>query len=689
MKRPMATIGFSMLVTFLLITNITHKMTIVLLIGAIVIFCFFILFKRLRKYLSVIFTLFGAIIFTVSFISAEKYYFNEMIEMKNEQMLTGIVCEKPTDSDYAFSYVIKPEGKNYKVRVVSNSDRFLYEGDCVIITGKCTETEYTEDLFESSLSSRIYFTFFEGDECKIEKTGEVNWYYKNIGTVKRVFSEIVTQYLPGRNGAIAMAMTIGDKSELDRKVVNNFNYCGTSHLLVISGLHLTLWSLGIINFIYRFSRLRRKAPVVGIICLLIYASITGFSVSVLRAGAMVVAVLVAKLFNRDSDSINSIGLALTFILVLNPFAAFSVALWLTVLSTMGILVYSGKIQSWIREKTQYTFISKIPLYNLAVTTTAISFSTMVFTLPVFIFNFRMVSVVSILTNFLMVDLAMVMMLTTVIGTISHILFLKPIANICFIITGAIGEFLHFIAEKIGMAEWSTISLSHKYYEYFFAIMIIGFLVVFVAEKHKIHIAKHITVLLSVVFVLLTVHCISYDYNNASVEIIGTDRNPVVTINHKGETILVGTQKKKYIDDITDLLNTHNKKKPDGLLVTEIENATVSEIINIYNNFGRTKTYFYDDAPQIFADISESDVRGLSLYKNVEITIIDKDCVSIKANEKTIVIADGENAENIYENTKDCDIIILYGKNAFDYEANIAENIQIIELTENEKISINF
>ena len=86
LKRPMATIGFSMLLTFLLITNITHKTTIALLIGAIVVFCCFIIVKNLRKYLSVIFALFGVIVFTFSFVSAERYYLKETKKMENEQI---------------------------------------------------------------------------------------------------------------------------------------------------------------------------------------------------------------------------------------------------------------------------------------------------------------------------------------------------------------------------------------------------------------------------------------------------------------------------------------------------------------------------------------------------------------------------------------------------------------------------
>lgn len=692
MKRPMATIGFSMLLTFLLITNITHKMTVALLIGAIVIFSCFIIVKKLRKHLSVIFALFGFIAFAFSFISAEKYYFNEKLEIENERYLSGVVCEMPKDSDYAFTYVIKLDNKNYKIRYVSETDHFLREGDIVKVNGKSNDENQDKDLFGNSLSSKVYFTFFESDECSIKKTGEINYYYKNIGAVKRAFSEVVTKYLPGRNGAIARAITIGDKTEIDEKVTDYFKFCGTSHLLVISGLHLSLVSIFIVNFLNKFSKLRKYSSFIGLLCLLIYSAVTGFGVSVLRAGAMVAAVLVAKLFNRDADSVNSIGLAVTFILLVNPFAPFSMGLWLSVLSTLGLLTYASKIKIWLNEKFDGKAISKSSLFNLFINAFSISFATMVFTLPVFIFRFKMISVVSVLTNFLMVDSALVMMISTFIGVFSHIIFLKPISQVCFLISGLIGEFLHTIAEKIGMWEWSTISLEHKYYKYFFIVAIVCIGITLLVKKQKPYLLKFTTILLSLSFIILTTYCVWFSYNTPTIEIVGTDRNPVITVNYNNETVLIGTQKHKNIDIIKDVLNKHNKKQPDMLVVTENHSAVISETINIYNNFGKTDTCFYSSAPKVFEETSKSLVRGFLIKENVRAEFMENDFIRIMANNKRVIIAECKNAENVFENKEDCDIIILYGKNLSEYEDLIKENqesVQVIALAAGEKVTINF
>lgn len=685
----MATIGFSMLLTFLLITNITHKMTIALLIGAIVTFCLFIILKRLRKHLNIILALIGVISFTISFIGAEKYYFNERKIMESEQLISGVVCEIPDDSDYAFSYIIKPENKRYKLRFVSSNDEFLKEGDRVKLVGVYNNENLDSDMFLYSLSSRVYFTYFESDSCTVEKTGEVSYYYKNIGAVKRAFSEIVTQYLPGANGAVARAITIGDKSELDDKITDYFNYCGTSHLLVISGLHLTLWSTYIVSFLNKFSKMRKYSSYIGIACLLLYSAVTGFTVSVLRAGAMVGAVLVARFFDRDADSINSIGLAIVCILLFNPFAPYSAALWLSVLSTLGILAYSGKITQWISEKIRNTRVFNSSLYHLVVTSFSISLSTAVLTLPVFIFKLKMVSVVTVFTNFIMVDLSLVMMVSTVLGVISNMIFLRPFAKLFFFISGVLGEVINTVAEKVGMAEWSTISLDHKYYEYFFVFAIICLVIGLLVSKKKIQLTKYMTACLFVIFVVITIYCVSCNYNTPVAEIVGTDKNPVITVNYKNETVLVGTQKKKYIDDIKSLMSKYNKKKLDMLVVTEMGSKIVQEIINIYDNFGKTKTGFTDSAPGIFEDVAQSNITGFSIDRTVNVYLYDKDYTVIEMNGKRLFIISSEKAENVFEKAKECDIIIKYGENDPEDNTIMQCDAKIVELYEGKRVTVAF
>lgn len=693
MKRPFAVIGFSMLVVSLLTLNINFKSAVALLIGATAVFCVFLIFRKLRKYQIMIFSAFAVVIYVVSHIFAQYGYYNAIIDFGKQTEIKGVVCQTPQETDYAYTYIIKLEDENYKIRYVSKDNRMFCEGDVVSGFVVAGDDSFNEDFFENSLSTKIYFTFFEDDKSYLETTGEIHDFYANIGKVKTWFSNIIDLYLPGESGAIAKAMTIGDKSEITDKTIDYFNYSGTSHLLVISGLHLTLWSIGLMRFAEKFSKLRKHTAPIGLLCLFTYSALTGFSVSVIRAGAMIGAVLLGKALRRDADSINSIGLALAFILTINPFAALSASLWFTVMSTLGILVFADKIilsiNNWCKNKR----FTKNSIVTTVITTTAISISTTIFTLPVFIVKFEMVPIVSFVSNLVMIDLALVLMVLTVVGAIFHATGILPLANGVFAITGTIGNFLKVFTKKIGLTQWSTLSVSHKYYEYFLAFALVCIAIAFIFKKHRKVMLKFIAVLLSSTFILLAVYCTTYDYFTPSIDVLFTDSTPVILANSRGTSVLVGTPKSKYIFNLKSILNSHNDKDFDGIIVTEKANVTPSYLINLYSNFNIENTFFCYQSPQIFECSSQSNINTVIVGGNITVNTENyTEYIEIFCKNKSLVLIDSEKTENVFENIKDYDIIILYGEDASDFKESIeTENpdAHVVVSKEKQKLSIYF
>ncbi len=665
MKRPFAVIGFSMLIGSLLITKLSFKMAVALIIGAIVIFAVFISFKKLREYKAVIFSLVAVAIYTISFVFAQYGYYNARAELQNGKDITGTVCQTPTMTDYAFTYIIKCDDENYKVRFVSGNDKFLSEGDRVRFKTENSENSFNEDVFEYSLSSKIYFTVFEGESMSLEKFNGKDWYYENIGKIKTFFSSVIEEYLPTEAGNIAKAMTIGERSRLDDKTVDYFNYSGTSHLLVISGLHVTMWSLGVFRILERFIKSKKILVAVSLSTLLIYSAITGFGVSVIRASLLVGLVIISKLFKRDADSINSVGLAVTIILISNPFAVLSVSLWLTVLSTLGILVFSQDIYSWIEDFCIKRHIPHKGLMDVIILSLSISISTSICTLPVFIVKLRMLPIGSLFANIIMVDLAMLLMVLTVVGVALHsvgfVFFTRPI----FIIVGVLADFLTSVAKKIGMAEWSTISVSHKYFEYFLIIAINGVIAIFVAKKFNKNIVKQIAVALCVLFVLITCYTTAYDYNNPCIEIVFTESKPVILVKSGDTSFLVGTNKKEYLPYIKAIEESHNEKQLDGIVVTDYGNDMVSNLLAVYDCFGITQTYFSENAPKIFESHSKGNVKEITIGGKLNLNFQNSEnVIEITSKNKRLVFIDCEK-ENDFENIENYDIIVMYGKHALE------------------------
>ncbi len=693
MKRPFAVIGFSMLLVSLLITNISFKSSVALLIGATVIFCIFIVFKKPRKHKFIIFSLFAVAIYIISFIFTQSIYINAENKFENQTKISGVVCQTPQETDYAFTYVIKLHNGNYKIRYVSEDNKMFREGDIVSGVVTRSEEQFKDVFFENSLSSKIYFTFFEGENTFLDKTGDINNFYKGLGEIKNWFTDIIDTYIPGESGAIAKAMTIGDKSEIPDTTIDCFNYAGTSHLLVISGLHLTLWSMGIMRFIEKSSRLRKYTVIIGLACLLGYSALTGFSVSVIRAGAMISAVLVGKALHRDADSINSIGLALAFILTINPCATLSSALWFTTLSTLGILTLANSVIFKLITNPKYEKVMQNSILYFLVTTAIISISTTIFTLPVFVAKVGILPIGPFISNIVMIDSALALMVLTVMGAILHSTGLKFIAEIFFIVTGAISSFLKTFAEKIGLAEWSTLSVTHRYYIYFVIFALVSILIALAFKKYRKRLLKTVSIVLSVVFILLATYCTTYDYNTPSVDVICRDSSPVLVVNSKGESLVINPPTTIYETDVIKVLNSHNEKIVDNVLITEKTEFTPSYLMDLYAAITVEDTYFCYDSPQIFENRSISKVKTLTIGGNVKINAENyKSYIEIIANSKKLILIDSQNAENLFEKIKDYDIIILYGKNAFEIKECVElENpdARIVVSADGEKYSFYF
>lgn len=670
MKRPFAVIGFSMLSSFLVIPNLTFNQTVAVLLPATVLFCLFLNFKKTRKKTVLLTILLSVAIFSTSFIFAQ----NEYVKLANNNMqkeIKGVVCQTPTNSDYANTYIIKVYGENYKVRYVSQSDRNFKQGD--IVSGKIILQENKEniDYFESALASKIYFNCFENDENKLDLTKDKNLIYYYSGMVKEWFTDVVAIYLPCENGAIANAMAIGDRTGLSDGTTTMFNYSGISHLLVVSGLHLSLWSLGIIKILQKKEKSRKYVVPIGLMCLIGYSVLTGLSVSVIRAGLMVGFVLIGKLFKRDADSLNSIGCAVTFIMLSNPFSPYSASLWLTVLSTTGILVFNEPIKNWLLSFKAFKSSKENNFVNFVVTSVAISLATAIFTTPVFIMHFKMMPIESILTNLLAVDLAMVLMVSTVFGVLCHSLHLLWLSQLLFSVVGAIGTFLQTVVRIIGLSEYSTISVASPVFDSFLIFAIFVLAITFYLKKKNINIFKGVATFLPILFVLTTLFTLAYDYNTVSIHINNSNNNIVTLAKYQENTTIFGCPNKKQVRVIRDIMMTHNEKKIDNIVTDSKKLSTLMILEESLLTGEKCKINKPSDQYEVIKNENGTEIT----YKNVKLLLInDTYC------------------ENCFENTIKYDIIIttMLSEDEKLYLSSLLrnENSLLLCVEDGETVSIN-
>ncbi len=156
--------------------------------------------------------------------------------------------------------------------------------------------------------------------------------------------------------AIVSAMTLGDKSLIDKDLKNDYSRSGASHVLALSGLHL-----GIIYFVFSFmtARWRRRyhhwsRPVSeGLILITMwsYVVLVGMSPSVVRAAIMMTVYSLLSLQNRNRSSLNALAFTAIIMLVADPMILFNISFQLSFVAVAFILLYQGRIYSLIPSST--------------------------------------------------------------------------------------------------------------------------------------------------------------------------------------------------------------------------------------------------------------------------------------------------------------------------------------------------
>lgn len=132
------------------------------------------------------------------------------------------------------------------------------------------------------------------------------------------------------------AMLTGDRSLLSHRLRVGFERTGSFHLLVVSGMHLAIFS-GLVFFIARRLRLPRlAASMVTIGLSLAYALFTGFGQPVQRAFCMITLYLCGRMLWRERHPLNAIGFAALVMLAVNPAALLDAGFQMTLLSVLAV-----------------------------------------------------------------------------------------------------------------------------------------------------------------------------------------------------------------------------------------------------------------------------------------------------------------------------------------------------------------
>ena len=343
-KRPLSLILCIALGAFFLFTYQSPLLRLILILASILPLIISLIpqFKIKEKLLARIITIVALASMLFSYIYFD-VYFAAYNRFDGVVKISGTVTDVSPSSSYSTKLTVLTSDVNGAPFSRYNITVYFPKAEAATMP-EGTEIEFEATLHGFSKESRRYNTSIgvsayadDVENVKILKRGD-RGLTATLSHYKEYLSRYVTMLTDSESGALLSALLFGRKDNLSGQLKLDFQRIGISHILALSGMHLAILSIGIGKLLSIFGVKKKIRVAVTSVFILLYMALTGFSLSVMRAGFMVIIASVLFMLSRTRDSITSLTVAVSLICLLDPCAVFSTSLWLSALATLGIIV---------------------------------------------------------------------------------------------------------------------------------------------------------------------------------------------------------------------------------------------------------------------------------------------------------------------------------------------------------------
>lgn len=300
-----------------------------------------------------------------------------------------------------------------------------------------------------------------------------------VDKIRNYIKDEIFKYYGKGEAATMLALITGDKSYFTNDFYGNVKASGVAHVMVVSGMHLSIivsFALWFTNKLF-YNRYFKAAVV--LLVTLVVMTICGFTMSVMRAGITYIIMALALILKRESTPENTLGAAVSIILLFNPLAIMNVAFQLSVLSTFAILCVALPVYDYIQKQE---FI-KSKAANSVLLSVLISLFALVFTSPVTIYIFGYMSNVSIATNLLIGTPASFAMGFCILGFL-----IPPLKPFLFFISDVIVLYMNAVINFFGSLPLATTN-TPAWLAFAAVILIVAILWILIACKNRINMIK--------------------------------------------------------------------------------------------------------------------------------------------------------------------------------------------------------
>ncbi|HAQ05591.1 TPA: hypothetical protein DCP13_02210 [Candidatus Azambacteria bacterium] len=411
-----------------------------------------------------------------------------------EASIIGIIDNEPEAGPAAVKYEVRAS----KIKLAGNAEtnlpaqagvggriivtarkypRYQY-GDEIEIVGKLkTPPKFDDFDYRAFLAKDDIFSVIAYPKYINQISfGNGKIYYRYILSFKNKFEEVIAQILPEPQVSFLSALLIGSRQAIPPDLMEAFNTAGVTHIIAISGYNITIIAFVLAAFL-GFLRLSR--PMIfwlTLLTILFFTALTGAQASVVRAAIMGSLVLLASKEGRIYQVTNALVFAAAAMLWFNPkLLRWDAGFQLSFLAALGLIYFQPILarifmkQEMEEKSTPFAKRAFEKIKEIFLTT----ISAQAAVLPVLIYNFDRLSLISPLANVLILP---AIPLTMFFGFISAALgfVFMPLAKIAASVVWLFLSYEIWVVE--GLAKFPYASLEIFNFPFIFAVLYYALLI---------------------------------------------------------------------------------------------------------------------------------------------------------------------------------------------------------------------
>lgn len=564
MKNPAVILAILLAGTILLYQKIAILIILLLFISII------LLIKKKQKYL--IYILIAPIAFSV-FVKAHNLSTEQISNLAGTSIMLEAECIAPVkvydDNIRATLKVKLKNGRNIKTLAYMPSESISL-GDKFTATFNFYTPSVLDgnDREKSNRAKSIYILAKTDDDVNIIESASKYKYIPQKILLK--LKENSFNILSEDSAALLNAICFGDTDDIDD--ISTIRNSGLSHVLAVSGMHL--------GFIAMFCTIifgKKHGSILAMIFIVLFVFMLGATPSLLRASIMYFLYAISNLIDRENDSINSLSIAFLIILFINPDSIYSRGFQLSFAACIGILTLTPKIMFKFNQLFKINNKILYKIYYLIMASIACSLGAIITTFPLSLYHFDMSSILSPISNLLVIFPVSV---SFVLGIISLIIYLiigiNPFGFILEILLEYISSVTQFISNlNIGVIYSEDIIKSLS------VLLIFILIIVWINNKIK----GRILILLSALILVFNIYS-SDNSNPIYIDILAAGSGQAILVYNKDETVLIDCSANGFRNAselVINRLDSKNIEKIDTLILTAIDKTHARNVPQLIEN----------------------------------------------------------------------------------------------------------